>query len=147
MKMWQAMQLLEEGEKVRCVAWEKSKYIWKNDEGDYVNEEGEYINEGGKSTEDYIYLNSGVLSAEWEIYEERKDVPLAWRMLYKKMNEAEEFIDDYMNTSYLCYKCECENCGFRSACCAFYNLYEILEELNKDYKLDVKHEYEVGGDE
>ena len=132
MKMWEAIQLLEEGKKVRSVAWEKGMYIWKNDEGEYVTEEGISI----------MYLNGGALSTEWEVYEERKDVALAWRIMYKKITEAEEFVDDYLNSSYLCSKYECHDCVFEKACCAFYNLFEILGELNKEYKLDVKHEYE-----
>lgn len=78
----------------------------------------------------------------WEIYDNRQDAELAWRMLYKKVMEAKSYMDSYLCDSCERNKSECRNCKYSKACDYFYDLYGVLEELNKTIKLDVKHEFE-----
>lgn len=133
MKTWEAMKALEEGKKVRQVDWEPDEYIVINFK---YSTDSKIVDEKGNPS--YIQL----VDYEWEIYDDRKDAPLAWRMLYKKLIEAAEFIEGEISTGYVCNKGECHDCPFTMLCDLYSDLFEELERLNKYFKLDKKHEFE-----
>lgn len=126
MKTWEAMEALEEGKKVRKVCWNKDEYIVKITDGRFEMSEGGF----------YVFMIERQ-SDDWEVYDERKEPPLAWRMVYKKVMEAEGFLG--IPT---CEQAECHNCPYAHACDLFYDLYNELDEINRKYKLDKKHELE-----
>lgn len=132
MKTWEAMKALEEGKKVRHVYWEQDKYIVI----DFTSAYNHIVDEKGNLS----CINE--TNDEWEIYDDRKNVPLVWRMMYKKIVELAEFIDGETSTGYLCNKGECHDCPFAMLCDLYDDLSEELERLNRLYKLDTKHEFE-----
>lgn len=133
MNLWEALKALENPyTKIRQTTWEEGLFIYKDIDGNYLTNDG-------RAAYDTIKINDNDV---WEIYDTRQDAELAWRMLYKKVMEAESYIGAYLIDSYECNKCECHNCKYSKACDYFYDLHGVLEELNKTIKLDVKHEFE-----
>lgn len=129
MNIWEAFKALDLGKKIRNVNWEEGAYIYKDIDGNYLTHDGH-------ACCDFIKINDNDI---WEIYDNRQDADLAWRMLYKKVMEVESFLEI---DSDMCNKDECHNCKYSKVCDNFYDLYNELERLNQFIKLDEKHEFE-----
>lgn len=129
MKLWEAMMLMNEGNKVRLKHWEKHDYIYLNDNDEVCWSNGNLVGN---------IPNVG----EWELYDNRRDAELAWRIIFRNVKGAESFIDEYISDSYECNKCECDDCIYSTACNIFDDLCNELERLNQFIKLDKKHEFE-----
>lgn len=128
MNLWEALKALENPyTKIRQTTWEEGLFIYKDIDGNYLTNDG-------RAAYDTIKIKE---NDDWEIYDTRQDAELAWRMLYKKVMEAESYMDLSLCDCY-----DCNNCKYSKACDYFYDLYGVLEELNKTIKLDVKHEFE-----
>lgn len=130
MNIWEAFKALDLGKKVRNVNWGEGAYIYKDIDGDYLMYDGH-------ACCDFIKINDNDI---WEIYDNRQDADLAWRILFKNVMEAESYIGAYIRDSYECDKYGCENCIYSTVCDIFDDLYNELERLNQYIKLDVKHE-------
>lgn len=126
MKWSNAMHELLEGKKVRHADWEEGKYICIDENGFIVDEKNVLFD-----------MESIKSQIKWMVIDERYKSPFAWNMVYQKVMEAEEFLDKHLSDFYECQKGECFNCIFEEACDKFYDLYDVLDELNKKYKLDV----------
>lgn len=132
MNLWDAFKALDSGKKIRNVNWGEGAYIYKDINGNYVTHDGQ-------ACCDFIKINDNDV---WEIYDNRRDTDLAWRILFKNVMEARSYIDAHIRDSYECDKYGCENCIYSGVCDIFDDLYNELVSLNRYVKLDVKHEFE-----
>jgi hypothetical protein len=132
MNIWEAFKALDAGKKIRIINWGEGAYIYKDIDGNYLTHDGH-------ACCDFIKINDNDI---WEIYDNRQDADLAWRILFKNVMEAESYIGAYIRDSYECNKCGCDNCIYSTVCNIFDNLYNELERLNQYIKLDEKHEFE-----
>lgn len=119
MKWVDAMRELIEGKKVKHLYWNKENYIIINEKGFVVDEKGNLF--------DLTLIESQI---GWLVVDERKKVSAQWEIIYKKINEAKDFLD-----SYVCGKDKLFNYDFENASNTFYELYDILNKLNKEYRL------------
>ena len=87
MQFWEAMKLLQAGEKVRAVGWYREAYIYLNDVGNIVDEQEEIYE---------IYNLFGL--EEWEVYTERKLCPKilkdVWSNIISPNSSLEEMLDN-----------------------------------------------------
>ena len=125
MKLWEAMKLLEEGNKVRRVNWEKDVYVYKGDDGEYYKSNGEDF--------DIIYLDN---MNEWELYDDRKYAHKFWRDLYKVVNQLAPDHQRMLDSMIECQNGNCSECAFRRLCASFDELFMTLEYYNSEFKLD-----------
>ena len=125
MKLWEAMKLLEEGNKVRRVNWEKDVYVYKGDDGEYYKSNGEDF--------DIIYLDN---TNEWELYDDRKYAHPFWRELYKSINDLAPDHQRMLDSMIECQNGECSECAFRRLCTMFDDMFMTLEYYNSEFKLD-----------
>ena len=125
MKLWEAMKLLEEGNKVRRVNWEKDVYVYKGDDGEYYKSNGEDF--------DIIYLDN---TNEWELYDDRKYTHKFWRDLYKAINQLAPDYQRMLDSMIECQNGECDECGVRRLCAMFDDMFMTLEYYNSEFKLD-----------
>lgn len=78
MKFWEAMKLLQEGEKVRAKGWYRDAYIYLNPIGNIVDEQEEIYE---------IYSLFGL--EEWEVYTERKASPQILTDVWNNIRNAD----------------------------------------------------------
>lgn len=116
MKFWEAMKCLEEGKKVRVKYWSNNGYIMMNSSGYIIDEKGRIVNIN--NTED-----------EWELYDDRKECSECYKELYRavmKVFDVDEGDDGLFD------EFDVDMTGSNS----LGNMYVILNDLNKEYKLD-----------
>ena len=117
MKFWEAMKSLEEGKKVRHISWYDAHYL-------YIDNCGIVRHSiGGEEYKEVVDMHS-----EWELYDDRKEVPKIFKDLYKLINEIEgmkwnddvyiQWVDSNYKENYVT------------------PLYKQLSKINKEYKLD-----------
>ena len=114
MKAWEAMKLLEEGKKLRDKNWKEGRYIYLDTDGDIIDE----------SNNQYLVANISDISKEWEMCDDRKEVPQFYKNMYKAIDKI---IEDY----------EISEKEISDVIYPYLvNLCRVLDELNKEYKLD-----------
>lgn len=118
MKTWEAMKCLEEGKKVRNSEWGENEYVVMD-----------------PHTKCFVYGTDGQIaylytaSCEWELYDDRKECSECYKELYRavmKVFDVDEGDDGLFDEFDVDIK---ERNGLG-------NIYVILNNLNKVYKLD-----------
>lgn len=110
MNFLDAMKLLSEGKKVRRKSWRDNQYIVLSKKG-IVDERGERVYN--------LYIDD-----VWEVYDERKEAPETLRDLFGTLID---FYNDYEEIDIF----ELDELNDATD-----NLFDVLERINKEYKLD-----------
>ena len=86
MQFWEAMKLLQAGEKVRAVGWYSDAYIYLNEVGNIVDDHEEIYE---------IYSLFGL--EEWEVYKERQLSPSVLKDVWKDMTSPNSSLKKMLN--------------------------------------------------
>lgn len=79
MKLCDALKLLEEGKKIRCISWDK-KYYWTKDS----------LDKGEQYWDDCAYRIFRMTKEEWELYEEPEQM-LSFSEVVKGLRDGKRF--------------------------------------------------------
>lgn len=133
MRLIEALVELEKGKNVRRKCWEPDMYILKDINNNYVTCNG------------VTYIIDDFNSNDWEVIDTREDIDIFWKMLYDNLGKLEPMFKDMVKRRQ-CHQHfqdhkhhfrECRNCMFEEPCKMYVEIRELLEDLNKYYKIDV----------
>ena len=116
MKCWEAMKCLEEGKRVRRKDWLESSYIC-------LSREKNVVDKGG-----YDYEIGNQFDDNWEIYDDREDCPQEFKDLWKAFQATHCSNKDEIEDFWACVPF--------SFITMHQEMERLLNEMNKDYKLD-----------
>lgn len=118
MKLWEALRIMEDGGKVTHQDWKADEYITSNGFGDIVDEDGVVF---------HLTCTHCLMDDGWEVFDERHEASEQLKNLYKAVKSIRHKI--YPEYSHLMHDHLClVDC--------IYDLSDILDRINKDYKLD-----------
>lgn len=127
MKLWEALRLLEEGNKIKRSCWSENDYIYKNKE---TNEYERSVGHG------FIYNLPELNCGDWEIYDEREELPERFGRVLKELYKINESPCENEDCGDCPFNMDIKLSGVRGTSTACDVLADLLYEMNEKYKLD-----------